>query len=187
MLRETKILIAVFVIFAVSLVAIFAWESGWVARQTWVILFTGLVVMWYTYETTLLRRTSVAQLELQLRPFVVLEPVDNGFHLRNLGPGVALNVEVLDVLLSEQDRIGVRFPERVAIMECGPSRIIQANSYHGDVDAGDFFAAHLDPQYAVDEFPIRIQFRDFEMKKYETKEKVKPGTLEITGLTKSAL
>jgi hypothetical protein len=134
-----------------------------------------------------LRRAAVAQRDLQLRPFVVIEPVEHGFRLKNLGPGTALNVKAEDVVISAEDQIRLHFPERIPVLPCGEVRNIAAQSFHGDVNAGDFFAAHLDPQWAALELDIRVTFQDTEMRSFSVSEKVRPGTLEIQGVSSTAL
>lgn len=68
-----------------------------------VVALTGLVVIWYTWETRQLRRATLRQTDLQIRPFLSLEyePINRKLWLRNLGRGVARDIVVHDVRLSK--------------------------------------------------------------------------------------
>lgn len=92
-------LIVVALLYCAGIAIAFCWLQDWTARQTWAVILTGLVIIWYTWETMQLRRGTFAQRELKLRPFVVLEPREKGFCMRNFGHGVALNVRVEDVTI----------------------------------------------------------------------------------------
>ncbi len=102
--------------------------DSWEARQTWIVTLTGLVVIWYTWETSRLRQAGLAQVEigqrqveatlqqiqlsreqlvaLQLqtaslvRPFVVAQPEGDELRLDNLGAGPALNVRVRQMVVT---------------------------------------------------------------------------------------
>jgi hypothetical protein len=67
------LIIAVAVYTATVLAAI--WLSpDWTATQTWAIALTGLVVIWYTWETMQLRLSAWAQRELELGHWLCLSP-----------------------------------------------------------------------------------------------------------------
>jgi hypothetical protein len=71
---------------------------------------SGVVLAWYTWETRQLRRATLRQTDLQIRPFLSLEHVQVGaahtFRLHNIGRGVARDVRVHDVRLSKTARLG---------------------------------------------------------------------------------
>src|SRR5438046_2920394 len=98
----------------------FLLTTDWLARQTWAVVFTGLAVIWYTWETSRLRDASLRQIEVgqnqvkasleqvaiardqltaftaqtssQVRPFVIIHPEGSTVQLENIGVGPALNV-----------------------------------------------------------------------------------------------
>lgn len=53
------------------------------------VILTGAILIWYTWETMLLRRVAVGQRELQLRPFVVFQKANGGYVVENLGSSAA--------------------------------------------------------------------------------------------------
>src|SRR6266849_10564030 len=81
-------------------------REGWLggahatAWQTGAIIAGGAVVLWYTWETSEIRRATLRQTEVMVRPFVVMEQASGNpgvFTLTNVGRGVALSVEVPQV------------------------------------------------------------------------------------------
>ncbi len=158
----------------------FRYCSGWNARQTCVLALTGLVLIWYTYETSALRHIAVAQRELQLRPFVLLQPVEGGFELRNLGPGAALNVAVDDVELSREEEILIRFSGAPVVLPAGDTAPVDAESFRRGRSWEDFFNAALHPEYASFEISTTVRFQDTEFTSLVVRQRLKPGHLEIT-------
>ena len=75
----------------------------WLAAQTIAVVLTGLVLIWYTIETQLLRKESQKQTEIQIRPFVIVERKDRKIFLKNIGQGPALNVSVRPVQISSEE------------------------------------------------------------------------------------
>jgi hypothetical protein len=187
MTKEQKILAAVSMLYCAGIAVAFVLESDWTARQTWAVALTGLVIIWYTYETMQLRVATFSQRELQLRPFVVLQSIDGLFQIENLGPGIAFNVSVDDVTINLEDDIRATFPEKWPILRVGQSKLCAVATFHGDANAADFFAANIEPEFANGEYAITIQFQNAEMKQYSVTEKVSPGLLAIQGLSSHAL
>ena len=60
-----------------------------------------------------------------------------------------------------------------------------AESFKRGRSAGDFFLAHLDPQYAKLNLPVRVTFQNAEMTSYVVTESIIPGELRITKLSTS--
>src|SRR5579875_2099451 len=112
--RATTLVVAV-VAYAAAIAFSFCLVSDWTARQTWAVIATGAAVIWYTWETMLLRETAASQaeialrqrdatleqIEVQIRPFVIMEFASRGFALRNIGVGPALNVTVQNVVVDQ--------------------------------------------------------------------------------------
>lgn len=152
-------------VYSLGVAAAFYWFTDWTARQTWAVVLTGLAIIWYTWETTLLRRATVAQRELQLRPFVVLEPKkEGGFWAHNIGYGPALNIGVDDVTISPTEDIVVRFPAKIYMLEAGKSAHVAAESFKRGKPAGNFFLSSLDPQYTNTDLRLRVTFQNAEMR-----------------------
>ncbi len=49
-------LFAAVVLYSAGVAAAFYWCTDWTARQSWAVILTGLAIIWYTWETTLLRQ-----------------------------------------------------------------------------------------------------------------------------------
>ncbi len=155
--------------------------SKWVNTQTVAVVLTGLVVIWYTMETHLLRRETQRQTEIQQRPFVIIKYEDHGFVLSNIGNGPAFNVSVKDVDISSTEGFYIKFAETQPVLNRGKSSPIKAEGFQWGDSLGDFLFAHLDPKYANQTLTVEIHFQDMDMKKYTSKERISPGTIEIVG------
>jgi hypothetical protein len=67
-----------------------------------IISATGIVVTWYTWETRQLRRATLRQTALQIRPFLAIEyGEDMKIWVHNLGKGVARDIRFHDVRLGK--------------------------------------------------------------------------------------
>jgi len=77
---------------------------GW-ATGKWsevIYFFTGLILLWYTWETRLLRLATLRQSTLRIRPFLAIEySEDRKIWVHNLGKGVARDIKFHDVRLGE--------------------------------------------------------------------------------------
>lgn len=67
MRRSVLTLIVVLVVYAGGIAAAFWLCQDWTARQTVAVILTGAAVIWYTWETMLLRQTSRDQAEVMLK------------------------------------------------------------------------------------------------------------------------
>lgn len=172
------------VLYAVGIgLAFVVCKGNWTAIQTWAVILTGIVLIWYTWETMRLREATWAQRELQLRPFVVLELKKKQFEVTNLGGGVALNVRIDEVVVDKAFQITIRFPESIAVLRPGETQAVRAESFKEGQSTDDFFLAHLDTQYANRELDVKIQFQNVEMQSYSISERVGPGQLYMKGFS----
>lgn len=172
-------LIIVSVLYVVLLCLTFNCSPDWTARQTWAVIFTGAVVIWYTWETMRLRQVALAQIDMQIRPFVVVEYENGQFRIRNLGPGTALNVKVRDITINVEENIRVVFPVNIPILAAGEVRTISVTSYHGNQPAGDFFTFHVKPDLANGDLEITVDFQNITMKRMFVVEEVRQQDLRI--------
>jgi hypothetical protein len=182
--RTTILLVAALALYAAGMGAAFIFcKDNWTAIQTWAMVLTGIVIIWYTWETMQLREAAFSQRELQLRPFVVFELKDNAFVVTNVGPGAAVNVRISEVTVDEELEIVIRFSKNISILRSSETLAIEGESFRSGKSAGDFFLAHLDIKYANREFDVKIEFQNVEMKPYSVLERVMPGDLRIRGIT----
>ena len=145
-------------------------------------MLTGAILIWYTWETMQLRYAAHAQREAQIRPYVVLQPTPGTLLVTNFGNGVALHIHVDTVTVNEEFNIEIRFPKAVPVLRKGESATLEARSYKGGKDAGDFFTAHLDPQYASQDLSVKARFDDVELKSYSTTQRVSPGGIVVAAI-----
>ena len=155
------------------------WDQ--LALQTVAVVAAGIVVIWYTWETALLRQESQRQTRLQLQPYVVFEPQGDGFVLRDIGNGAALNVRVEDVIISEESDIIVTVPGSVPVLPAGEKRRVEATSVVKGKGQGTFFVAHLDPKHASLEIEVTLVYQDIDGRPNSSTHLVRPGQLEIGG------
>lgn len=159
--------------------------SAWLMLlQTVILLFTGMVVAWYTWETKRLREAAQQQLELQSRPFLVLSPKTKEFTLENVGNGPALNVQICDVLMRRDEfEVKIHFPESVPLIRAGERVPVRAESSVNGSPFNDFFTAHLDPQFATQVLDIRIEYDNLALDRYSVIQTTSPGHQSIVKFT----
>jgi hypothetical protein len=77
---------------------------GWVTGK-WseaIYFLTGLILIWYTWETREVRRAMLHQAALQIRPFLGIEYGDDRkIWVHNLGKGVARDIKCQNVPLTQ--------------------------------------------------------------------------------------
>jgi hypothetical protein len=115
----------------------------------------------------------------------VLEPAGNRLVARNLGRGVALNVQIVHVVISEKEDVSIHFPRLLPFLAAGATCDVAAESFRRGRTAGDFFLAHLEPKYARLDLRVRIHFQNTEMANFAVTETIRPGKLRIAGLSTS--
>jgi hypothetical protein len=157
--------------------------------QTIVVFWTGVILIWYTWETWGLRKESQKNNELQLRPFVVAEfhiktpmdPVD--VILRNVGNGTAINVNINNIEFSYEHELFGGKNGNSSINFKGPLPVLSKEQktsvdyeciVNGQINQGFFLAL-----MRCDLPPVIINFSDVEMKSYIVEEKISSGKIEI--------
>lgn len=147
--------------------------------QTAAIALTGLVIIWYAHETYLLRVETQKQTELQQKPLVLAQIKDDAFAVTNYGNGVAFNVTIKPIVVDEQEQIFIHFKGSLPILTSQETQALEAESFHKEVSAGEFFLAHLDPQYANQELVLEINYQNAELRRYCSREKISPQKRQI--------
>jgi len=150
--------------------------------QTIILLETGIVLLWYTWETHKLRKEAQRQTEAQQRPFVILEPTQRthsgdliGLRLKNIGNGAAINIgvgndsdsAVIPFLAKEETcllRVQTTFHQRKP-----PTLALVDYEYN----------LFLDPTSARDTTVLMIQFKNVQMQSYFVEERMTASGLAI--------
>ena len=154
------------------------------ATQTFAVVLTGAILIWYTIETQLLRKETQKQTELQIRPFVIMEFKNNEFYLKNIGRGPALNIKIKPVQVSSEESIVIKFEEMISIVNAGDQIQVEPEGFRNGRSTEKFFTAHLKPQYANRNLSIFIDYHSINLEAYTTRERVSPKKWEIVELTK---
>jgi len=174
-------------------------EHSWVPLQTMqtpVLIATGLIIIWYTWETRRLgnetkqlSKEAKRQTELQLRPLIILRCTAEGFEVSNVGNGTALNVSINDIIISKIEEVRVRFPEPVPVIRSGESMPIFAESLkQGQIqNPPNVFFAHLNPTYANRSFEFAISFEDIESRSFCAKQSIGPKKISIIGISSRSI
>lgn len=158
----------------------FICADDWVARQTWAVFVTGIIVIWYTWETMQLRHAAHEQRETQIRPYVILVTESENISVVNVGNGAALHVRVQSVVVDKELNIEVRFPKTIPLLRVGESVPLETRSYIKGQDVGDIFTAHVDPKYAVHELCVIVSFDNVELKTYSISQNIMPGNIFVS-------
>jgi len=179
-----KLLYTLIGYFLLLIIAFFA-GSGcdqWNYLSTIAIILTGAILIWYTWETNLLRMEAHRQNEIQLRPFVLLVPEQEQFQLRNIGNGTALNVSIQDVQICKDPDVRIHFPDHVPFLNKDEAIVVTAEGYKEGKPAGDFFNAHLYSDYSNRTLGLIIEFQNVDSQTYIVEETVSPGKMTIDGI-----
>lgn len=163
------------------------WSKDLTAVSAWVVALTGLVILWYTWETMQLRRAAFLQREVQLRPFLVFRRDDKRYVVENIGIGAALDIRLDIVLVSDELQMEIRFPEPIPLLKPASIAEIKTESYVKGKLSDDAFTAHLDPKYAALTLDVTLRFSNVEGKRYKLIETVAPQTLSIQGFRNAPL
>lgn len=168
--------------YGISIYCVLNFETDWTAKQTWAVILTGFVLIWYTWETMLLRRVAFLQREVQLRPFVVFRKEEDRYVVENIGNGAALGVRIDGITMKEpRSKLEIRFPNSLPLLKPGAVADVQVQVIINGKESDSVFAAHLDPQYAIQDVDVHIHFSNIEGKEYSLVELVSPQTLSIKG------
>lgn len=178
------------------------------ATQNWLVFLTGLAVIWYTWETRLLRlasrdqidvanrqreimlkqtaiadqqrKVAVRQLKLAIRPYVIVEGPGNPFSLKNVGAGPALNLRVLDVGVPAGDSSGLACrPAVVPYLAPGATVEITIEGKVGDKTISGVFGAPFYPSMGVIAQSICLEFENIEAKRYVLNHKTGSGPIRF--------
>jgi hypothetical protein len=156
--------------------------KDWTALQTWAVVLTGLVIIWYTWETKELRHAAYAQMDLQIRPYVVLQPETTQVLVTNFGNGAALHIRVDPVVVSTAEDIELRFLKMIPVLRSGESAPVEVTSFKKGKPTGDAYNVHLDPRYANRQLIVTVRFDDLELKAYSIVQQVSSESVVVSAV-----
>lgn len=160
--------------------------AGWICisdstkLQTWAIIISGFMLIWYSWETRLLRVIASDQKDQQIQPLVVYENKNAGHYIKNIGSGVALNISIDKIMIGSSQDTWIIFPKPTLVLS--PDQESQID--------GDFFlkgnklsdingTAHLNTGFAVQTSTLVIRYQNIQGRKYLTKQKISQGKTQI--------
>ena len=149
------------------------------------VAITCLVLFYYTRETYRLRKATEAQIELQLRPYLIFERDELGYNeingtfcptgfraiLKNIGNGPALNIHISDFSLksyNKHNRIDVMLTSiKKNILSRESGEIIAFTIENGERGTNISDNSLEDISYFITS--IVIEYKDIKNNKYITK------------------
>jgi hypothetical protein len=169
-------------IYGVGIFCALGYGTDWAEKQTWAVVLTGAVIIWYTWETMLLRRIAFAQRELQLRPFVIFQKEGGRFVIENIGNGAALNVRLGNITMEAPGtKMEIRFPNQLPLLKPKTIADVEIEVRINGEKADSLLAENLDPKYATIDIEVHIHFSNLEGKGYSLIEVISPKTLSMKG------
>jgi hypothetical protein len=145
--------------------------------QTIAIFLTGIILIWYTWETSNLRKESQNQVkaaqnqvtetrrqtEIQQRPCIIVEYFGNPPRLRarNVGNGTAINIKLEGVSFSSPVSYGKGFPLFFPILVKDESVELEG------IEPGNISIS------------MTIHFENIDRSSYFVREKIEPWKIEI--------
>jgi hypothetical protein len=180
--KKWRLLLIPLILYSVGITYTLNNESDWTAKQTWAIILTGFILIWYTWETMFIRHLASLQREGQLRPFVVFRKEDKNYVVENIGNGAALDVRIDSITIKAPNiQLDIAFPQSVPLLKPNAIVEIKAEVLLNGKKSDSAFAAHLDPQHAIIDVDVHIRFKNIEGKNYELVEIIAPKTVSIKG------
>lgn len=176
-LRTPVVLALTFLIIALLPLAA-QWSRDFVA--TWVVVLTGVVVVWYTWETAELRRTAQAQMDIQVAPFVMLRLTNGGLWVKNIGHGPALNVVVGDIVW-DRSAITLKVDEPIPVIRSGKSVRVGINAYR---DGKLIMPNELPAKRVLEAIPVTITCDNIRLQRFQVVQELQPlgmGGWRVTG------
>jgi hypothetical protein len=151
-----------------------AWAT-W--AQVGILSLTALVLYLYTLETSALRRATVRQTQIALRPVIV--PVfefgrEPKFKVKNIGANTAFNIRVKPHELDTQIKWEYRFGS-IPVLEPGKDAEIQIEqSIEGEPADLETTRHSFFPRYSTSESELAIEFGDTVGGRYMLKVQIHP-------------
>ncbi|WP_438980097.1 hypothetical protein [Polynucleobacter sp.] len=153
--------------------------------QTWAIVVSGFILIWYSWETRLLRVVASDQKDQQIQPLIIYENRRAGHYIKNIGSGVALNVEINRVLVGGSNDIEIVFPNLTPVLSPGDEIQVKGQFKVQGIELSDIHGtAHLSTDFSNQTSIISIHYSNIDCQKYLTTEQISPGKVEVLKVQK---
>jgi len=155
-----------------------------------ILSWTMLVIVWYSYETLLIKKVALKQNIIQMAPVLIIyyRESPSRITIRNIGKGPAFNVtfEKIYVFLNDIKK-KAEFSLRVddpPVLVCEEERLVKGDMrIEGksifDTSTADHSTVWIEPKYTNWEVVFSINYSDMENNKYESKVEVRKDTLKL--------
>jgi len=143
---------------------------AWV--QTVVLLITAVILYLYTAETAALRRESVHQTKISLRPVVV--PIFSPssltswrLSLKNIGSGSAFNIRISPLVMEGGFEFGYSFGRIDYLCPQEEKEILISQTIGGEIHYSDLTKYAFFPRFTTSKQELLILFHDVENGAYQ--------------------
>lgn len=152
--------------------------------QTWAIIVSGFMLIWYSWETRLLRIIASDQKDQQIQPLVIYEN-RRGHYIKNIGNGFALNIQINRVLVGGSEDLEIIFPETISVLAPESEVLVKGKFRVNGEELSDFDgAAQLSTKFSNQTSIVSINYSNIQYKQYLTEERIAPGKMEILRVQK---
>ncbi len=166
-------------IYVIVIALILKFSANGSTAETWVTITTGFILIWYTWETMILRQIASKQLDLQLQPLVIYKN-DEKEEIENIGNSVALNIKIEPVRKKNGDFMReIIFPEFTAPLKPNHKTEIKTKTYLNGEEINLEHSAYLNVKHATDQSILIINFENQIGEKFYVKQLVAPKNTTI--------
>ncbi len=147
--------------------------------RTGALIVTTLIILRYTIETRRLREEthklgeqSVLQTEIQIRPLLIVtfDEKMSCFIIKNIGNGIALNVETEGIpILALDVNSTLKFSfAKIEVMTQNEEMKMPIKVFGDAQELSSDWVANLDPRYANRNYEFRVKYENINGNKYQT-------------------
>ena len=148
--------------------------------QTIAIILTGVVIIFYTWETYRLRKESQKHTEILVQPYIIVYSKNVSLIVHNIGNGPALNISFNDVSLTHNQKdIAIRFPNKIVVLRAGEKSSMSVRVELGRIFPASNFAIFDDDDYNDLTIELVISYQDINYNDYSIKKYLKPRHIEV--------
>lgn len=152
--------------------------------------WTILVIVWYSYETLMIKKIGLKQNIIQMSPILIIyyREKPSRITIRNIGKGPAFNVTfgkiyvyLNDIKKKAEYSLKIDDPP---VLVCEEERLVKGDmKIDGksifETSTADHSTVWIEPKYTNWEVEFSINYSDMENNRYESKIEVKKDTLKL--------
>lgn len=146
---------------------------NWQEINSIILGVTFLSILWYSWETRQLRKVTSNQMELSLRPLIVIlyDEGPSKFFLKNIGNGPAFKIIIKDIPIIKENKelyITYVFDRKNYLRPDERLEISGDIKFNETPTDGLFFMSHFYPHSAIRSFRYSITYTNMIGKEYTT-------------------